>query len=96
VLTAPLDAQTSVLGAEGPSAVTALEAPLPLGSLPYSLAKPAIRSALLAYAREDAYEAWAMKVENGALNRVVCLRDDMPTIGAIDLSSYLPFLRLYA
>ena len=94
VLTAQLGRPRSVLGARGPLAVTALGQPLPLETVPLAAATPAIRAALASYARADAFDAWTLRQQASAINRTTCLRDDLPTVGAVDLSSYLPFLTL--
>ena len=39
-----------------------------------------------------AFDAWTLKIQESALNRIVCLRDDLPSTGSVDLSSDLPFL----
>jgi hypothetical protein len=92
VVSAPLGRRTSIVGAGGVIRVTPLEQPLPLGALPISLAVSAIRAALAGYARAAAFDAWTLKVQASALDRITCLRDDLPSVGSVDLSSYLPFL----
>jgi len=94
VLKARVGVPTPVLVADGPLTVTAVEQPLPLEALPLATATPAIRAALLAYARADAFDAWTLREQSSALNRTICLRDDLPDVGAVDLVSYLPFLAL--
>ena len=92
VVSAPLGRPMPVVGASGVIRVTPLEQPLPLGALPISLAASAIRSALAGYARAAAFDAWTLRVQASALGRVTCLRDDLPSLGSVDLSLYLPFL----
>ena len=94
VLKARLRVPTSILAASGPLMVTPVDQPLPLETLPLVTATPAIRAALAAYARADAFDAWTLSQQSSALNRATCLRDDLPSVGAVDLSSYLPFLAL--
>ncbi len=92
VMTRPLGRVASVVGSGGTIRVTPLEQALPLGALPLSRAAPAIRAALSGFARAAAFDAWALKIQESALNRIVCLRDDLPSTGSVDLSSGLPFL----
>ena len=92
VVSAPLGRRTSIVGPNGVIWVTPLEQALPLGALPFSMAGPAIRATLTNYARAAAFDAWTLKVQASALNRITCLRDDLPSVSSVDLSSYLPFL----
>jgi hypothetical protein len=68
----------------------------PLGSIPLSTARPAIRSALIALARDDKFDTWLGGREVSLLNRTICAHDQLPQVGSIDLTSYLPFLALDA
>ncbi len=79
---------------EGSFSVTALGESLPLGAVPLAMARPAIRSALIALARDDAYDTWLGRREKALLNLTVCAHDQLPQVGSIDLTSYLPFLAL--
>jgi len=65
-----------------------------LGALPLQRARPAIVAALQAFARGAAYERWSAAKQDSARKRAVCARDDLPTAGAVDLSTFLPFLSL--
>jgi hypothetical protein len=78
----------------GSYTVTPLDAPVPLGALPYESARAAIRRALVSFARTQAYESsFGRRVEK-ALNRTICLRDDLPSPAVVSVSTYLPFLAL--
>ena len=44
--------------------------------------------------RAQSFERWTIAQQNHALNRTICLRDQLPQPAAIDLTEYLPFLRL--
>jgi hypothetical protein len=79
---------------DGSFAVKALGDALPLGAVPLGQAKPAIAAALRAFARGAAFEQRTIAHQRGALNDALCARDDLPQPSAIDLASYLPFLRL--
>lgn len=97
VLALPTDLSTRVVTSEGTVQVTALDEVVPLGALPLSVARGAVRAALLAQARVQAFQGWTVREQGKALNRAQCLGDAMPTATAIDLAaSYLPFLALDA
>jgi hypothetical protein len=78
----------------GSYTVTPADAPLPLGAVPLSDARPAIATALRSFARTQAYEDAARKRFESALNRSICLRDDLPSPAVVSVSTYLPFLAL--
>lgn len=67
---------------------------LPLGAYPFSSARPAIRAALRAFSRGEAFERWTTAQQKTAQARLVCLSDDLPEAGAVDFGIYLPFLEL--
>jgi hypothetical protein len=66
----------------------------PLGALPLSAVRPAIVTALRGFERAQSFERWTIAQQNQALNRTICLRDQLPQPSAIDLTQYLPFLRV--
>lgn len=66
----------------------------PLGALPLPTVRPAIVAALRGFERAQSFEHWTISEQNQALNRTICLRDQLPQPAAIDLTEYLPFLRL--
>jgi hypothetical protein len=74
--------------------VKALADALPLGAVPLGQAKPTIAAALRSFARGAAFEQWSVAQQRAALNTAICARDDLPQPAAVDLTSYLPFLRL--
>ena len=78
----------------GTFSVRALGASQPLGSLPISSVRPAIVAALRGFERAQSFESWTIARQNGALNRAICLHDHLPQPAAIDLTQYLPFLRI--
>ena len=78
----------------GSYTVTPLDQALPLGALPLDQARPAIRTALRSFAKTQAYEDAARKRAESALNRTICLRDDLPNPAVVSVSTYLPFLAL--
>ena len=72
--------------------VTLLGDPEPLGELALATARPAIRAALVALERVDAFVAWTQARQDAALARITCTHDQLPQVAAIDLLDYLPFL----
>jgi hypothetical protein len=79
---------------EGSFRVKALDDALPLGAVPLRKATPAIAAALRGFERGEAFENWTVGKQRYVLNTAICARDDLPQPGAVDLTSYLPFLRL--
>ena len=67
---------------------------LPLGALSLSEVRPAIAAALRGFERAQSFERWTIGQQNHALNRTICLHDELPQPAAIDLTQYLPFLRI--
>lgn len=78
----------------GTYAVRPLEPAQPLGALPLSAVRPGIVAALRGFERAQSFERWTIRQQNHALGRTICLRDQLPQPVAIDLTEYLPFLRI--
>jgi hypothetical protein len=78
----------------GTFVVTPLGASRPLGALPLSTVRPAIVAALRGFERAQAFERWTIARQGAALNKTTCLQDNLPQPAAIDLTEYLPFLRI--
>jgi hypothetical protein len=68
--------------------------PLPLGSLPLANVRTGIRAALVAEAREVRFVSWLTATQQRDFFRATCWRDQMPELGEVDLTNYLPFLAL--
>ena len=85
---------TSIVTGDGSLRVTPLDESQPLGVVPASLAAPAVRAALVAQARVQAYEVWTSRAQGNALSRIRCVRDVLPAAAAVDLATFLPFLAL--
>ncbi len=66
----------------------------PLGALPLSAVRSAIVNALRGFERAQSFERWTIAQQNRALDSTICLRDQLPQPAAIDLTQYLPFLRI--
>jgi hypothetical protein len=96
LLTLPTARAAAVVTTNGPVRVTALDELLPLGAVPLSLARPAVRAALTAQGRLQAVETWSVGAQSRALSRILCVGDVLPASATVDLASYLPFLALDA
>jgi hypothetical protein len=86
------DSNAQVRTLNGSFKVHALGAAVRLGSLPLAQVRPAIRSALQAFAQGAAFESWTVARQTTALDNATCLGDDLPAPGSVDLSLFLPFL----
>jgi hypothetical protein len=80
----------------GSYVVTPFDQALPLGAVPFATVTPAIRTALISFARTQAYEDAFRKRVGSASNRTICLRDDVPNPAVVSVATYLPFLALDA
>jgi hypothetical protein len=78
----------------GTFAVRPLGPAQPLGALPLGTVRHAIVAALRGFERAQSFERWTIAEQNIALNRTICVRDQLPQAAAIDLTEYLPFLRI--
>ena len=65
---------------------------LPLGLLPADVGRAVARGNLERLARDDVYARWLGAQERAQLDGATCLRDDLPTTGATDLTPFVPFL----
>jgi hypothetical protein len=83
-------------GGLGSYTVTPVDRALPLGAVPLTTVTPAIRTALISFARTQAYEDAFRKRVGSASNRTICLRDDVPNPAVVSVATYLPFLALDA
>ena len=66
----------------------------PLGALPLETVRPAIGAALRGFEKAQAFEHWTIAQQSVVLSRTICLRDQLPQPAAVDLTQYLPFLRI--
>jgi hypothetical protein len=90
----PVARWQTVRALDGLYRVRALDAPIPLGSVPLEEAGPTIAAALAAFARRTAFEAWTLARQASVVDRLTCRRDELPEPSAIRLTGYLPFLSL--
>ncbi len=94
VFTLATGATARIRTVEGVVRVRALEEAVPLAAVPFATARPALRRALQEAARENAYRTWTARVQNRALDEILCTRDRLPAVGAVELTTFLPFLQL--
>jgi hypothetical protein len=94
VFTLKRNRASTILTSEGEFAVKALNEPQVLGAVPLGKASPAIAAALRSFARGDAFERWTVGKQRYVLNDALCKGDDLPQPSAVDLTQFLPFLRL--
>ena len=78
----------------GAGTVEGVDPATPLGLLPDSLARPAIVRALRHASRVERYAGWAERRQERALDGIRCVRDRLPQVGSLPLTSWLPFLAL--
>jgi len=81
---------------EGVFTVRPLDDASPLATLPFVKARPAIVRVLRASARVEAFHGWTWRRQHAALDELRCVRDRLPAVGAVELTSFLPFLALDA
>jgi hypothetical protein len=74
--------------------VTVLSETAPLGAFPYARAMAAVRGALLAQDRRDAFATWIRQRQNQSLGRLSCRHDQLPQPATVDLTDWAPFLAL--
>jgi hypothetical protein len=94
VFSAPAGRAVAVATAEGRFTVRALDGPTELAAVPPSLARPAILRELQGERGAEAYAAWTIRAQKGALTRLVCERDRLPELAVVTLATFAPFLSL--
>ena len=94
VFMAPLDRWVTIRTFEGVFRMRAQAETAPLASVPFVSARAGIGRALRRAAQADAYHGRTALKQKAALDHVRCVRDRLPQIGAVELTSYLPFLTL--
>ena len=90
----PVGTTATIRTFEGVLRITAVGETTPLAAVPFAMARPALARALRDAARGDAYHGWTARRQNAALDRIRCIRDRLPAIGAVELTSFLPFITL--
>jgi hypothetical protein len=94
VFRAPAGRWSKVVSASGQWKVKPLGPVAPLAAFPLAQARPAIAAALRQSSRTSAYQSWTAAKQRAALKQTACRRDALPSVGAVDLTSYMPFLAL--
>ena len=74
--------------------VKALGPTVSLAELPLAKARKPIATALVALARDTAYQNWLLARETSAQAQTLCWRDQLPAIEVVPLTDYLPYLAL--
>jgi hypothetical protein len=77
---------------DGRFAVSPLGPSLPLLALPPARARDVAQGILGRFARDAVYQGWLRSQEATLLGEAVCVRDDLPVEGDIDLTAWVPFL----
>jgi hypothetical protein len=72
--------------------VRALDATVPLGAIPFALARAAVSNALRQLAQDDRYDRWLLARERALVDQALCRRDVQPRAELVPLTDYLPFL----
>jgi hypothetical protein len=85
---------STVVSSSGRWKVKPLGPVAPLAAFSLAQARPAIRAALQRISKTNAYQSWTAAKQRATLKHTVCRRDSLPSPGAVDLTSYLPFLAL--
>ncbi|MBA3716755.1 MAG: hypothetical protein H0W87_00820 [Actinobacteria bacterium] len=94
VLQAPPGRWATVISPSGQWKVKPVGPVAPLAAFSFAKARPAIRAALQQSSRTSAFRSWTAAKQRSALKQTVCRRDSLPAVGAVDLTSYVPFLAL--
>jgi hypothetical protein len=93
-LTIPTGTTALIRTLEGVVRVRALEDAVPLAAVPFATARPALARVLREAGQENAYRTWTVRTQNNALDQIRCIRDRLPAVGAVELTTFLPFLAL--
>jgi hypothetical protein len=72
--------------------VRAVEPAVPLAALPLEMARVPVSVALKGLARDQRYESWLLSRERTLVELATCRKDDLPALGIVPLTDYLPFL----
>jgi hypothetical protein len=77
---------------DGRFAVRALGPTLPLYALPPAKQAAVARGVLGRFARDDLFAGWLVQQEARVLSAAICLRDNLPAPGDVDLTAWAPYL----
>jgi hypothetical protein len=94
IFTLPRGKTTAVRTTEGDFGVKILNEAQTLGAVPLSKVSSTIAAALRQFARGDAFDKWTVGKQRVILDNALCKSDDLPQPGVVDLTQFLPFLRL--
>lgn len=88
----PQGPRTPIDTIDGRFAVRALGPALPLYALPPAKQAAVARGVLGRFARDDLFAGWLVQQEAKVLQTAVCLRDNLPAPGDVDLTTWAPYL----
>jgi hypothetical protein len=92
VFSLPLGRRRAIDTIDGRFRVRALGPSLPLYALPPAKQAIVARHVLGRFARDDVYARWLRSRENALLAQAICLRDELPAPGDVDLTAWAPYL----
>jgi hypothetical protein len=85
---------STLLTSQGSFTVKPLNENQALGAMPLTKARATIAAALREFARGAAFEQWSVSKQRYVSNTALCKGDDLPQPSAVDLTEFVPFLRL--
>ncbi|HZT92082.1 MAG TPA: hypothetical protein VFA05_08590 [Gaiellaceae bacterium] len=92
VFTLPAGRRKAIDTIDGRFTVRPLGPALALYALPPANQAVVARNVLGRFARDDEFERWLQSQENALLAEAICLRDDLPAPGDVDLTAWAPYL----
>jgi hypothetical protein len=92
VFALPFGKRRAIDTVDGRFFVRALGPALPLYALAPSESRNVARGLLARFAKDEVYDRWLRAQELQVLRSAVCVRDDVPAAGRVDLTAWLPFL----
>jgi hypothetical protein len=92
VFVLPLGRRKAIDTIDGRFTVRPLGPSLPLYALPPAKQAVVAQHVLGRFARDDVYARWLGAEETKLLATAVCLRDDLPAPGDVDLTAWAPYL----
>lgn len=94
VFSAPTGRRVKVRSLSRQFTIRPLQNTRPLSLVPLGAARASLVAALADLRREEAFHSWSVNQQRRALRRTICTRDELPSVGEVRLTDYLPFLEL--
>lgn len=94
VFSLPAGGKARVVTLLGTYTVRPLGSARRLSALPLARVKSAIVEAIEEQERVHAFERWTIRQQRAARGGLVCVGDELPDPSIVDLTTYLPFLRI--